>query len=327
MADRDLLSHINYDTMTVTIDGKEHYLLDSHFPTINPEDPLRLSEEEENVINQLIHAFKFSEKLQKHARFLRTSGGMYKCFNGNLMFHGCVPLNEDGSYMELNVDGKPYKGKELFDNIEKVVRRAFWRDEKAPEKLYGQDYLWFLWCGKNSPLFGRDRITTFERFFIADKETHVEKKNPYYTLYTDEKFCIELLREFGLEDSLSKIINGHIPVKVLKGEGPLKANGRLIVIDGGFCKAYQPVTGIAGYTMFFSSHGIRISAHAPWCGLEESVKDNIDISSETVLRDDYPERIMVAQTDTGKEIQQSITELEALLTAYRTGILPQTYKK
>lgn len=327
MQDRDMLSLIDYTNMSITIDDKEHYLLDNDFPTIDPKEPLKLSEEEENVINQLIHAFKNSEKLQKHIRFLLTSGKMYLCYNGNLMFHGCVPTNDDSSYMPLTINGTQYKGRELFEQTEKVVRKAFLSDDNSPKKKYGQDYLWFLWCGRNSPLFGRDHITTFERFFIADTSTHTEKKNAYYKYYTDEKFCVQLLHEFGLDTPHSRIINGHIPVQVKKGEGPLKANGRLIVIDGGFCKAYQPVTGIAGYTMFFSSHGIRISAHHPWCGLEESLKDNIDISSETVLRDDYPERILVAQTDTGKELMENIAELEALLVAYRSGALPQVFSK
>lgn len=327
MDDRDMLSRIDYDNMSITIDGNEHFLTDCDFPTIDPAHPLELTDEESALINQLVHAFKHSEKLQKHVNFLLTAGSLYRCFNDNLMFHGCVPLNDDGSFMELKVNGMGFKGKELFDHLDKTVRRAFLPDEKSAQKKYGQDLLWFLWCGRNSPLFGRDHITTFERYFIPDKETHVEKKNAYYKYYNDSAFCTQLLAHFGIENEQARIINGHIPVKVRDGEGPLKANGKLIVIDGGFCKAYQSVTGIAGYTMFFSSHGIRIAAHQPWCGLEESLKANTDITSETVLRDDYPERILVGQTDTGKELKESIDELEELLKAYRTGVLPQVFKK
>lgn len=327
MDDRNMLLRINPADMTIDIDGNTYFLEDTDFPTIDFNDPNRLTPEESKLVSQLIHAFKNSEKLQKHISFLLTTGSMYRCFNDNLLFHGCVPLNEDGSFMSLNINGMEFKGKELFDQADKTVRRAFLPDEQSSMKKYGQDFLWFLWCGRNSPLFGRDHITTFERFLVATPETHTEIKNSYYKYYKDENFCVGLLKEFGITNERARIVNGHIPVKVKSGEGPVKANGKLIVIDGGFCKAYQSVTGIAGYTMFFSSLGIRISAHQPWCGLEKCIKENIDMTSETVIRNDYPARILVGQTDTGKELKQNIDELDALLNAYRTGVLPQTFKK
>lgn len=322
MADRAMLKHVDYQKGTIEIGGRGYPLRDRDFPTIDPENPCRLTDEEQKVMEQLAISFEGSEKLNRHIRFLYSAGSLYRCFNGNLLFHGCIPSAEDGSFLTFHMEGKELSGKAFLDYADAVARQGYYSKEPE-ERAYGQDFLWFLWCGRNSPVFGRDHIATFERRMIADDSTWVEKKNPYYTLYEDEGFCERILQEFGLSAPFSRIINGHIPVRAKAGEGPVKAGGKLIVIDGGFCRAYQQYTGIAGYTMFFSSHGIRIAAHQPFESLEKAMEQNADIVSETVISENLPDRLYVSQTDYGHHIKQQIVELKALLAAYRMGILQE----
>lgn len=325
MQDRDMLSRVNYETKTIEIDGKQHPLADPDLPTVDPAHPNELTPAERQVMDQLVSSFQNSERLQRHIRFLYTAGTLYRKYNDNLLFHGCLPCKPDGSFEEFRFEGRRMKGKEFLDYADEVARRAYNAAEGTKERQFGMDFLWFLWCGRNSPVFGRQQITTFERIFVEDESTWKEQKNAYYKLSEDEAFCDRVLAEFGITSPFSHIINGHIPVRVKEGEGPVKANGKLIVIDGGFCRAYQKYTGIAGYTMFFSSHGIRIAAHKPWDHdhLKEGFQAGADILSTTVIYKNLPNRLMVSGTDTGRELSERIRDLTALLNAYRMGILKE----
>ena len=253
MADRLLLDKINYEDKTIDLNGKVYPMLDCDFPTVDPNNPYELTDEENHVINQLTDSFENSEKLQKHIRFLYSTGGLYKVCNGNLLFHGCIPMNDDGSLMTFTIGGKERSGKAFLDYAEKTARKAYYDKRGSEERQFGMDFLWWLWAGRNSPIFGRDRMTTFERRFIADEATWAEPKNAYYTYYQDRRVCDRLLLEFGLKGEHCHIINGHVPVKVRKGESPIKGGGKLIVIDGGFSRAYQSTSGIAGYTLIYNS--------------------------------------------------------------------------
>ena len=324
MEERDMLSRVNWETGVIEIGGKPYPLRDRDFPTIDPADPTRLTPEEEGVITQLTSAFQRSEKLQQHARFLCRVGSLYRCCNGNLLFHGCVPCNAKGQFLSFAIGGQKRKGKAFFDYADKLARQAMFAPESSPDKALSRDFLWFLWCGRNSPVFGRDYIATFERSLLADKATWKEPKNPYYDLYNDEAFCEKILGEFGMHKPWSRIINGHIPVKAKVGESPLKANGKLIVIDGGFCKAYQSQTGTAGYTMFFSSSGLYLAAHESFTNKADAVKNSRDIISHTIRVEDFPQRVMVADIDAGEEIRERISDLMELLKAYRDGeVMPK----
>ena len=324
MEDRLLLDKIDYEAGTVTIDGKTYLLHDHDFPTIDPDDPYRLTPEEEQVMEQLKTAFRRSEKLQRHVDFLFSHGGLYKCCNQNLLFHGCIPMNEDGSLMDLEVEGKPLHGKALLDALERLTRRGYYAPWDSEEQRIGKNYMWFLWGGRHSPLFGRSRMCTFERLLLDAPETHEEPRNPYYNLYHDEQACLRILREFGLSSPHSHIINGHIPVRRIKGESPIKAGGRLVVIDGGFCRAYQDRTGTAGYTLVYNSYGMRIIAHEPFVGVARAVEGNRDILSTTVVFDVMEKRIRVAETDDGARIGERINGLTMLLYAYQSGFLKET---
>lgn len=328
MDDRAMINRIDFSNMTVQINKKTYALKDRDFPTVDPKNPSALTEWERDIMDALESSFTNSEKLQRHVRFLYKAGSLYKCFNGNLLFHGSMPCQEDGTFITFTFDGKAMKGKEFFDFADAVARQGFYAEENSPEKDFGMDFLWFLWCGRNSPVFGRDRITTFERTLLDDEDAWTEPKNPYYSLSDDPDFCDKVLQEFGLGNTVyNRIINGHVPVKVREGEGPVKAEGKHIVIDGGFCKAYQKYTGIAGYTMFFSSHGIRIAAHQPFESKESSIMYGKDINSTTVISENLPHRFYVAKTDTGREIQRRIDELKCLLQAFRMGIIKETDKR
>ncbi len=262
MDDRLLLDKINYETKTITIDGVTYPMLDTDFPTVDPTAPYALTPEEDVLINTLTRSFRHSEKLQRHVRFLYSKGSLYRIYNGNLLFHGCIPMREDGSLMSFSLMGcENLSGRAFLDFADIVARRAYYNKPGSPERQQGMDFLWWLWAGRNSPIFGRDRMTTFERRFIADESTHTEAKNAYYHLYNDPAVCEGVLKEFGLEGSHCHIINGHVPVKSKKGESPVKGGGKLIVIDGGFCKAYQKTTGIAGYTLIYNSDYFRLVAH------------------------------------------------------------------
>ena len=327
MQDRSMLERVDFETGTILIDGVRHKLLDTDFPTVDPNDPNRLTENEEYVMDCLTSSFQNSEKLQRHIRFLYTSGSLYLCFNGNLLFHGCIPSDEAGNFLTFQFDNREMAGKEFLDYAEALARQGFYAPEDSPARAYGQDFLWFLWCGRNSPLFGRDHIATFERLLLEDEGTWKEEKNAYYHIYDDPAYCDKILDEFGLHGKFCHIVNGHVPVKAKAGEGPIKAGGKLIVIDGGFCRAYQSYTGIAGYTMFFSSHGIRIAAHQPFGSRDEAIRLGKDITSTTILSENLPDRLYVGETDTGRALKNKISELQALLAAYRMGIIPEAEKR
>lgn len=321
MQERDMLSRVNWENGTIEIDGTAHPLRDTDFPTIDRADPTRLSPDEAALMGQLTAAFRHSEKLQAHARFLLKVGSLYRCCNGILLFHGCIPTEADGSFMRFTFGGSALSGKNFFDYADRLARLGMLAPEGSREKAQGQDFLWFLWCGRNSPLFARDHIATFERTLLEDKSTWKEPKNAYYEYNSQVDYCKKILDAFGLDKPWSRIVNGHIPVKVKDGESPLRADGRLIVIDGGFCRAYQRETGIAGYTMFFNSHGIRLSAHEPFTSRSAAVAGGQDIASHTLVVEEFPHRVMVADIDTGAEIQERIADLMKLLNAYRDGLI------
>jgi len=323
MDDRLLLEKIDYEKGTIELDGKHYKLKDRDFPTIDPKDPYKLTEEEEQVMEQLKIAFHRSEKLKRHVDFLFKKGGLYKCHNNNLLFHGCIPMNEDGTFMDLEMDGKKLHGKQLIDTIERIVRRGYYAGWETPEQKHAKDLMWFLWCGKNSPLFGRERMCTLERLLIDDPQTHSEPRNAYYRAYDDERVCEKILAEFGLNNPRSHIINGHIPVKRTSGESPIKANGRLVVIDGGFCRFYQEKTGTAGYTLVYNSWGMKIIAHEHFDGTANAIKGNKDILSTTDVFDVLEKRIRVSETEDGKHIEEQIEGLTMLLSAYQSGFLKE----
>lgn len=325
MGDSLHLNAIDYAQGTVTIDGQSYPLLDAHFPTIDPADPFKLTDDEQEVLDKITHAFQKSPKLEQHVRFLYNKGSMYCLYNGNLLFHGCIPLTPAGAFKEVNIFDTPLAGKQLLDQFDTKARDAYFLRERHPDKQSALDLMWYLWCGADSPLFGKNKITTFERLFIADKATHVELKDPYYTLRNNEDTVQMILKAFGSEDPTAKIVNGHVPVKVAKGENPVKANGRLLVIDGGFAKAYQQVTGIAGYTLISNSGGMRLAAHAPFSSAKEAIDQETDMVFETFYVDQATERIRVKDTYKGRKLNKDIKDLEALLKAYELGILKEDY--
>ncbi len=313
MKDRLMLSRIDQSRGTVEIDGKDHPLKDAYLPTVDPESPFRYSDGERKIITEMKAAFENSVRLQKHIRFLLEKGGMYLCINGNLLFHGCIPLNNDGNFHGVRILDGIYKGKALLDKADRTVRHVYFSKEKDQEEL---DFLWYLWSGRRSPLCGRN-IKTFERYFIEDKSVWKEESDPYYSFYETEKCCSMILREFDLYSPFSHIINGHTPVLASKGEQPIKANGRLLVIDGGFCKDYHRKTGIAGYTLIFNSHGLRIKAHQPFESIDRALEDNMDIVSSSQLIETEKNRIMVKDTDNGRRIMEEIDDLYELLEQYK----------
>ncbi len=320
MDQRLLLDKMDLEQGTVTVEGKTYPLKDTCFPTVDMKNPYELSPEEADVVDRLVTAFINCEKLQKHIRFLYTKGSLYKVYNGNLLYHGCVPFNEDGSFKKVRVFDKEYSGKELYDVLEHYARKGYYSIDPS-EKQKGLDILWFIWQNANSPVFGKAKMTTFERYFIADKATHKEPKNPYYRLLEQEEIVNKILREFGLEGEDSHIINGHVPVEAARGESPVKCNGKLLIIDGGFSKAYQPKTGIAGYTLIYNSYGLLLAAHEPFESVEKAVQDGNDIHSHMMLVQHVNLRKTVADTDVGKEIKENIIDLEKLLCAYREGTI------
>jgi len=320
MEHRLLLDKMDLEKGTVVVEGKTYPLKDACFPTIDMKNPYELSPEEADVVERLVTAFINCEKLQKHIRFLFTKGSLYKVYNGNLLYHGCVPFNEDGSFKKVRIFDKEYSGKELYDVLEHYARKGYYSIDSA-EKQKGLDILWFIWQNANSPVFGKSKMTTFERYFIADKATHKEPKNPYYRLLEQEEIVNKILKEFGLEDPDSHIINGHVPVETKRGESPVKCNGKLLIIDGGFSKAYQPKTGIAGYTLIYNSYGLLLAAHEPFESVEKAVQDGNDIHSHMMLVQHVNLRKTVADTDVGKEIRENIVDLEKLLCAYREGTI------
>lgn len=321
LQDRLLLDKINYEDKTITIDGVTYPLKDTEFPTIDPNDPYRLTPEEEEVVERLRQAFVRCEKLQTHVRFLFAKGGLYKIHNSNLLYHGCVPMDEDGNFKVVNVYGKEYKGRELYDVLDSYARKGYYSSQDNAEKIRGLDVLWYIWAGPNSPVYGKDKMTTFERYFIEDKASHKERKNAYYRLMEDESVVNKILEEFGLDTKYSHIINGHVPVELKKGETPIKCGGKLLVIDGGFSRAYQEKTGIAGYTLVANSYGMRLVSHEPFTSSEEAIKNESDIFSDTITVETTRRRQSVADTDIGASLKESIYQLEELLEAYRQGVI------
>ncbi len=317
MEDRLLLDKIDLQKGTVVSEGVEYKLNDTEFPTLVRGDCYTLDEEESFIIDDLRSSFLNSERLQRHAAFLYEKGCMYKRFNGNLLYHGCVPLDENGRLDRVTLFGKPCSGKEFFDLAEEKARRAFLSGDREKDDT---DFLWYLWCGRKSPLCGRN-IKTFERAFISDESAWHEEKNPYYDYYTTAETCKMILSEFGLEGSRSHIVNGHTPIKTVKGELPIKADGKLLVIDGGFCRAYHKTTGIAGYTLIFNSHGLRIKAHQPFETVSRAIEKNIDIVSSSEIIETENHRVMVRDTDNGKKIKSEIDDLKQLLNYYNEGVL------
>ena len=322
MESRNLLDKMDLKRGVITIDRREYNLLDTNFPTIDPNDPYRLSPAEQNVIDRLVHSFTNSQALARHMECLFSHGSLYLVHNNNLLYHGSVPLNADGTLASMNIQGVDYKGKELFDTIDKYVRTAYYASDDDPIKEYGRDLIWYLWCGPVSPPFDKQRMATFERYFIAEKETHEEHKGNYYLLKNRRDICEMILQEFGITDmEHAHIINGHIPVKAASGESPIKAEGRLLVIDGGFSKVYHQETGIAGYTLIYNSHGMRLVRHHPFESIQQAVADGMDVIAATQVVEYTDKQILVRDTDKGKRLMARVEDLKALLNAYRTGLI------
>ena len=320
MADRALLDDIDYSEGTIRLNGKEYKLLDSYFPTIDGENPYELSREEKEVVERLTAAFVSCEKLQRHMQFLLKKGSMYKIFNGNLLYHGCIPMNEDGSFKEVQIYEKTYKGKGLYEVLESYVRKAF-MSRNGREKERGKDMLWYIWISPNSPLFGKSKMATFERYFLEEKETHKEIKNPYYNFLESNEAAEKIFAEFQVQGEERHIVNGHVPVHHTSGESPIKCNGKILVIDGGFSRAYQKETGIAGYTLIYNSWGMILAAHEPFTSTEDAITKESDILSDSILVKRVSERKNVGATDTGIKLRERIAELTELLEAYRNGLL------
>lgn len=312
MDDRILLEAVDYNRGVVTIEGTEYPMLDTMFPTIDPKHPLRLTKEEDELLHTLIMSFRHSGLLHKHIRFLYTNGALYKCHNGNLLYHGCIPMRPDGSFEGMICNGEELTGRALMDYIGEQIHKAYFLSEDDPDKNSARDFMWYLWCGAKSPVFGKDKMTTFEHYFVADKTTHRERLNPYYKLSQQEEVCDRILQEFGLSGEGSHIINGHVPVKIKDGEMPVKANGKLFVIDGGLSKAYQKYTGIAGYTLIYNSHHLALAEHKPFNPEQEN-------TPRVAIVEKMKNRIMVSDTDKGKELMAQIEDLKELSAAYRRG--------
>ena len=322
LEDRKLLDKIDYENGTVMLDGVAYELTDTVFPTVDPADPYRLTPEEEDVMQRLEQAFTGCEKLQRHMRFFLDAGSLYKVCNGNLLFHACVPLNADGSLMETEVFGETYKGRALYDVMERYVRAAF--DDANPELAKrGRDLLWYMWLGEGSPLFAKSKMATFELYLITEKEARKEVKNSFYSYLDDERVMGGIFEDFGMDPETSRIVCGHVPVKVKDGEDPVKCGGRVLTIDGGFSKAYQPTTGIAGYTLISNSYGFVLAAHEPLESMRAAVVNELDIHSSRKVVELVDKRTLVADTDNGAVLKQQIADLEELLEAYRNGIVAE----
>ena len=317
MNDRLLLDKINLSNGTITLNGDTYTLTDSHLPTINPKAPYELSVEEEELMTQLARSFRKSEKLQKHLRMLYRHGSLFLVRNGFLLYHAAVPLNADGSFTEVEVLGVKAKGRALMQRIDDVVRMAYFGEGKLKDDAL--DYMWYLWTGSLSPLYNKDKMTTFERYFIADKATWHEEKGAYYELANNRDICERILREFGLDPKDSRIINGHIPVRTIKGETPMRAEGKRFVIDGGFSKPYQEKTGIAGYTLIYNSFGVQLVEHEEFENREQAIRSGSDIHNRIQLTNFASHRMLISDTDKGKQLLEQIQDLEQLLDAYRTG--------
>ncbi|WP_370849776.1 fructose-1,6-bisphosphatase [Gemmiger formicilis] len=320
---RDFLNHIDFAAGTVDYFGTTYPLLDCDFPTVDPANPAALTADEEKIAAELVRSFAESERLQRHVQFLYAHGAFYKMCNGNLLYHGAVPMTEDGAFAAIRFEGTARSGKQLFDYCDRRARQGYSAPAGSPARLAGQDFLWYLWCGAKSPLFGRSAMTTFERLYIADPAAQVEIKDPYYRHIADLRTAEHILREFGLSGEGSHIVNGHVPVRAIEGESPIKGGGRLIIIDGGFCRAYHRRTGIAGYTLVYNSRGLILRTHQPFESVDKAIHEDEDIASKSEYIYTAPQRILVRDTDEGGRKQALIRDLTALVEAYQSGVIAQ----
>jgi len=325
MEDRLLLDKINLQDGTINIEGKTYPLLDTHFPTIDPNAPYALSQEEQQLMNQLLHSFRRSKALQKHLRCLYDHGSLYLVRNNCLLYHAAIPLTESGEFKSVTLNGRIYKGKDLMSAIDHEIRQAYYAPAGTEERERALDYMWYLWCGQDSPLYNKDKMTTFERYFIEDKDLQKENKGAYYVLANTEETCQKILQEFGLDPSCSRIINGHIPVHTMKGESPIRANGLRLVIDGGFSKPYQTQTGLAGYTLIYNSYGMQLIEHKQFLTKDEAVRSGTEEQSEKNLVNHDTNRMFIRDTDQGKELTEQVRNLENLLMAYQHGLIKERY--
>ena len=324
MENRRLLHLVDFERGVFVYEGKEYPLRDVNFPTIDPADPYRLSDEERELMHRIHSSFMNSEKMKKHMRCLFTYGGMYLVCNSNLLYHASVPLNADGSFKHVRIGQKEYWGRKLLKKTDQLIRTAYFDEDGSDEKQFALDYVWYMWCGPDAPSFDKDKMATFERYFVADKTLHKETKGHYYALRNEAEVCDRILEEFGVKPGPhSHIINGHVPVKTIKGEKPIKADGKLLVIDGGFSKAYQPETGIAGYTLVYHSHGLQLVQHEPFQSRQKAIEEGQDIKSTTLVVEFNSQRMMVKDTDKGSELVTQIQDLMKLLVAYRTGLIKE----
>ena len=324
---RDFLNHIDFAAGTVDYFGTTYPLLDCDFPTVDPASPAALTADEEEIAAELVRSFAESERLQRHVQFLYAHGAFYKICNGNLLYHGAVPMTEDGAFAAIRFEGAARSGKQLFDYCDRRARQGYSAPAGSPARLAGQDFLWYLWCGAKSPLFGRSAMTTFERLYIADPAAQVETKDPYYRHIADPRTAEHILREFGLSGEGSHIVNGHVPVRAIEGESPIKGGGRLIIIDGGFCRAYHRRTGIAGYTLVYNSRGLILRTHQPFESVDKAIHEDEDIASKSEYIYTAPQRILVRDTDEGGRKQALIRDLTALVEAYQSGVIAQGVAK
>ncbi len=324
MVDRQVFDNVDFKTGTIVLNGKKHKLKENNFPTIDPANPYELSQDELEVMDKLRSSFINSQRLKTHVDFLFTRGSMYLTHNSNLLYHGCIPMDENGDFEELEIEGANYSGKQLCDHLDRVARKGYFQRKLKPEDNPGLDYMWYLWCGPLSPLFGKKKMATFERYYIEDKATHKEGRNAYYTLaFNEEKYCDKILTEFELDPAISHIVNGHVPVKVKKGESPIKANGKLFVIDGGMSIPYQQVTGVSGYTLIFNSYGLVLVEHKEFSSMANAIKEEKDIISDRVFIEGTAARKRVADTDVGKDLNIQIDDLKLLLAAFRKGLIKE----
>lgn len=322
MDDRLLLDKIDLEKGVIHLNGQRYPLLDTQFPTIDPAHPYQLTPAEASTVQKLQQSFATSEKLQQHVRFLFAKGSMYLVYNGNLLYHGCIAMEDDGSFMEFKVGNETFHGKAFMDQLDRLARQGYF-SRNSEEKKYGQDVMWYLWTGAKSPIFGKNKMATFERYFIAEQEAHKEGKNPYYALRDKKKTAAAILQEFGLDPDTSHIVNGHVPVQVKKGESPIKAGGKLLVIDGGFAKAYQNITGIAGYSLIFNSYGLLLASHAPFESKQRPIEESVQVQTNTEILERNQVRIRVKDTDEGRVIQEKIDHLHELLAAFRAGLIKE----
>ena len=321
---RLILDKIDLETGTVEIEGKVWPLRDTNFPTLDPEDPYKLTLEEEEMLNSLEASFLNSEKLQRHIKFLFSHGALYTKVNGNLLYHGCIPMTEDGEFEWVELNDVKLRGKALMDYLDDQVRKAYFSPRKSEETGRSGDIMWYLWLGGDSPLFGKEKMTTFERLFIADKASHKEPTRPYYRLINERSTCEKIIKEFGLDPHSAKILNGHVPVKIKDGESPIKGGGLLYVIDGGISKAYQKQTGIAGYTFIFNSRFMALAEHKPYSPLQP---DGTQVFHSPVMKtvETMPERLLIVDTDQGADLVEKVQDLEDLIEAFKDGVIKEEY--